>query len=359
VFRGLLGNWRAKSKKICRWEFWPPYAFYAPIAFKYLFLALRYGSLSLPTMSNPGMYLGGLIGEFKHEALAELESTHPEFVASSLLVPYQSVAQQLADIGAIFARGRMGFPCVIKPDVGQRGDGFRVIRSETDVEPYVERFRRAVLVQEYVPGPAEAGIFYYRLPGETRGHIFGVTRKIFPVVTGDGAHTLEELIRSDARASIIASVYLKRLGGQRDRVPTAGEVVRLVEAGNHCQGAIFLEGGDLLTPKLEDSIEDISNSVEGFFIGRYDLRYDSDENLREGRGFKIIELNGASSEATNVYDPRNSVWSAYATLFRQWEIVFEIADRNRKRGLNPPGWNRIWKEWVKYRRNAADLPVSD
>jgi hypothetical protein len=233
------------------------------------------------------------------------------------------------------------------------------MHSEEDARAYVECFKRAVLVQEYIPGPEEAGIFYYRMPGERRGHIFSVTRKVFPRVLGDGIQTLEQLIRADARASIVASVYLKRFAGQKDRVPEAGESVRLVEAGNHCQGAIFLEGSDLITPKLLDRIDQISGSVNGFFVGRYDLRYESDEALRDGGSFKIIELNGASSEASNIYDPQKSLWAAYRILFRQWEIIFEIADLNRRSGLQPARWRAIWTDWINYRRNAAALPVSD
>jgi hypothetical protein len=44
----------------------------------------------------------------------------------------------------------------------------------------------------------------------------------------------------------------------------------------------------------------------------------SDEDLENGR-FKVIELNGAASEATNIYDARNSLFSAYRTLYKQWD----------------------------------------
>ena len=46
----------------------------------------------------------------------------------------------------------------------------------------------------------------------------------------------------------------------------------------------------------------------------------------------MIELNGVSSEATNLYDPRGTLRAAYGTLFRQWEIAFRIGASNRARG---------------------------
>ena len=42
----------------------------------------------------------------------------------------------------------------------------------------------------------------------------------------------------------------------------------------------------------------------------YDLRYASAQDLLEGRGFQIVEVNGVSSEATSIYDPKNSLRSA-------------------------------------------------
>ena len=182
---------------------------------------------------------------------------------------------------------------------------------------------------------------------------------MFPTVTGDGRRTLEELIRADSRASLVAGTYLQRFESEKTRILPAGETLRLVEAGNHCQGAIFLDGARLLSPALQKRIDEISQSIPGFFVGRFDVRYSSEEALREGRDFQIIELNGASSEATSIYDPRNSLWNAYRTLFRQWEIVFAIADQNRKRGLRTTSVRTILQRFSQYRTQAAIHPVSD
>ena len=309
-----FGSLVARFKKIGQWEFWPPALFYIPVGLKYVALAIQYRSLSLPTLANPGMYMGGLIGESKFATLADLAGAHPDAVAETHLVRFDSVDQQANQILRTRVENEIEYPMVLKPDVGQRGYGFKVIHSDQDVRPYVECFSCDVLVQRYIPGPHEAGIFYYRFPQEREGHIFAITEKVFPAVTGDGRRTLEELIRADSRASLVAGTYLQRFASEKTRILAAGESFRLVEAGNHCQGAIFLDGGRLLSPALQKRIDEISQSIPGFFVGRFDVRYSSEEALREGRDFQIIELNGASSEATNIYDPRNSLWSAYRTL---------------------------------------------
>src|SRR5262249_53218276 len=163
---------------------------------------------------------------------------------------FECVEQQMSQILRLRDDENLAYPLVLKPDVGQRGFGFRVIRSDEEVKSYVEQYSRDLLVQEYAPGPHEAGVFYYRCPHEEKGKIFSITDKIFPAVVGDGQCTIEELIHHDARASLIADVYLRRFEAQRKRVLGAGEVLRLVEAGNHCQGAIFLDGYRLFSSAL-------------------------------------------------------------------------------------------------------------
>jgi membrane protein DedA with SNARE-associated domain len=350
---------RTRVRRMFLWEFWPPAIFYVPVAFKVLLLAIRYRSLTLPTMANPGMQTGGLIGETKFETLADIMRAHPDFVAETHRVPFVSVEQQGSEICGVRSEFGLPYPLVLKPDVAQRGHGFRVIRSDKEAYDYAAVFQRDVLVQKYIEGPEECGIFYYRYPHKSHGRIFAITEKSFPTVTGDGRHTLEELILRDLRASLVAGTYLKRFAAQRNRVLKAGECMKLVEAGNHCQGAIFLNGARFYSPELEQRIDEISRSIPGFFIGRYDVRYESEQVLREGRAFRIVELNGISSEATSIYDPANPLWSAYRTLFRQWEIIFAIAAENRSLGLTPTTFREIWENWRNYQRRLKSLPVSD
>jgi len=178
-------------------------------------------------------------------------------------------------------------------------------------------------------------------------------------VVGDGVHSLRELIESDARARLIARTYLERFGSAVDRILPRGESLRLVEAGNHCQGCIFKEGDDLYSEELRNAFDEISMKLPGFYIGRYDIRYRSDDELRTGKGFQTIELNGAASEATNIYDECNSLWSAYATLYRQWRLVYQIGAANRGRGHRPASPLAVFRDWMQFSRQAMEYPLAD
>jgi len=224
---------------------------------------------------------------------------------------------------------------------------------------YLQTVDAPVIVQRYVTGPCEAGVFYYRFPDKPRGHIFAITEKIFPTITGDGIHTVEEMIRTDYRAALIARTYLRRFASRRDEILAPGEILKLVETGNHAQGCIFRDGMHLHTEALERVIDEISLKVTGFFIGRYDLRYENDEDLKQGRKFQIVELNGASSEATSIYDARNSLLSAYQTLFHQWRLVFAIGAINKANGHAPSPLATLWRNWRQYSAAAVSYPLAD
>jgi membrane protein DedA with SNARE-associated domain len=346
-------------RKYSRWEFWPGWFFYPPVAAMCAWLSLRYRGFALPTVANPSFHNGGMVGESKIEVLQALMRAAPESVAAGYEVPAGGIVHRLRRLETICAEHSIGYPFVLKPNVGQRGAGFKLVTSPSQAVQYLLQVRADLLLQRYVCGPKEAGVFYYRFPGWEQGRIFAITEKIFPSITGDGVRTFDELIAADPRASLIARTYLDRFPGWRGQRPAAGQQLRLVEAGNHCQGCIFRDGSHLNSPALLQRMDQISRAVPGFFIGRYDIRYECDEELRRGANFQIIELNGAASEATNIYDERNSLLSAYRTLYRQWELVYAIGDANRERGHRPTPLLDLWKDWKLYRRMSASYPAAD
>lgn len=130
----------------------------------------------------------------------------------------------------------------------------------------------------------------------------------------------------------MAQLYCDQQSERLWDVPIAGEQIQLVEIGADSKGTIFLDGTRYKTDALEAAIDRLCQSFDGFHFGRFDLRVPSLEALQQGRDLKIIELNGVTSEATSIYDPKNSLFAAYRVLFAQWRIAFEIGRQNKPRG---------------------------
>jgi hypothetical protein len=77
------------------------------------------------------------------------------------------------------------------------------------------------------------------------------------------------------------------------------------------------------------------------------------EDFKKGRNFKIVELNGVTSEATHIYDPRNSLVEAYRVLFQQWRIAFEIGAQNRLHGVRPTSMSKLMCLVLDFKRSRA------
>ena len=337
------------------WEFWPVWLSYIPVAIYIVWLGVRHRSLTLFTLSNPGIPCGGgFAGEPKSQILSGLGRGGAPIGRFTAIEPDLSLSLRVSTARRFLEIEQLDYPVVLKPDCGERGSGVAVIRSLTELTDYLEEATERVVIQEYVGG-LEFGIFYHRSPSEQSGHILSITRKEFPHVVGDGTSTLEDLVLADSRAVMLAATYLDQCPRDPQAVIPDGEVVQLVEIGAHCRGTIFLDGGNLETAALLRAIDGSAQALPGFYFGRFDVRSESVEALREGK-FRILELNGVTSEASHIYDPRVSVIEAYRTLFKQWRIAFQIGELNRQAGAQPEsiaGLIRI----VRRQRAGADSVV--
>ena len=346
----------ARVSKLWRWEFWPAWLFYIPLIPWIAWLTLKHRGLMTITAVNPGMPHGGFIGESKSDILTRLPA---EFVAPFVRLPPGSLDRRCDALRHFLDLHAIEYPIILKPDAGQRGVGVRLARSASDACACLADHPGELIAQAFHPGPFEAGIFYYRIPGEARGYIFSITDKVFPTIIGDGSATLEELIWRHPRHRMQAGTFLARHHARRDVVVPAGETFRLAVAGNHCQGTMFRDGERLRTPELEEAIDRIARGYDGFYFGRFDVRYADEAEFRKGRGFTIIELNGATSESTNIYDPANSLFSAWRTLFRQWSLLFRIAALNRARGHCVTSATNLWREIRGHYRNRTASLIAD
>jgi pimeloyl-ACP methyl ester carboxylesterase/membrane protein DedA with SNARE-associated domain len=342
--RSLVGMWMRWTQ----WEFWPPWMFYPPIALYIVWLAIKHRSLALCTAVNPCMPTGGFIGEAKSEIMDGLDADLGLIARYRLLYATESTEARLANAVEFQKTLAVAFPIILKPEVGQRGSGVQLLRDASELEIAIAGMSVDHILQEYVPGP-EYGVFYIRAAGEQKGKIFSITKKQIPELVGDGQHTLEELILLDKRSVAMASTYIELHSDRLHTVPEVGERIRLVELGTHCRGAVFLDGNHLKTDALEDVIDRLSQTCEGFHFGRYDLRAASEEDFVAGRNFKILELNGLTSEATHIYDPKTPLFEAWRVLCEQWRLAFEIAAANRDAGAPTDSVVSVLRELAAYR----------
>lgn len=271
--------------------------------------------------------MGGMFGESKYDILKDIpQHLVPKTVLVKLPATAASVEQQCAQHG-------MRYPLICKPDIGERGFQVKRINHADELSDYLKTIHVDFIVQELVDLPVECGVMYVRYPDQPTGHITSLTLKEMLTVTGDGQHTLQELILDKDRAVLqwkkLQPVYAHRL---QEIIP-AGETVLLNAIGNHSLGTKFINGERYINAQLNETFDRISKQIPEFYFGRFDLRTASIDDLYAGR-VKILELNGCGAEPAHIYDPDFSFFRALKVMFRHWYDLYRISSQNKKRGVN-------------------------
>jgi hypothetical protein len=337
-------------------EFWPDWLFYAPVVLHWLALGIRYGDLTLPTAANPSFELGGLCGESKGQILDLAEPAARDWIA-----PYAMLTAGQDDPAPLLAAQPLGWPLVVKPDIGCNGTGVRLVQDMAGLHAAIAAFPPGVrlMLQAFSPHPGEAGIFYIRHPDEPAGRITSLTLKSSPVVVGDGRRDLRSLVMAHPRAGRVPQLYLPRLAERLAEIPRSGQIVPLVFTGNHCKGSVFHDGAASITPALTAQVDAIARAIPGFHFGRIDVRYASLAALQAGRSFTVIEVNGTGSEATHIWDPRCTLRHAYASQFQHYRAAWTIAHTLRQRGARPSGIRNLWQAWRRQVHLMRSYPLND
>ena len=72
--------------------------------------------------------------------------------------------------------------------------------------------------------------------------------------------------------------------------------------------------------------------------------FESYDQLEKGENFEIVEINGALSEPTHIYDPKHSLFYGWKELTRHFHYMYEISKINNEHYNNP---YLTFKEGVK------------
>ena len=313
--------------RLLNWEYWPFSFVYGPVLPVYFLLAARARSLFFFSASNPSIETGGFMMESKKKIYDILPAdSYPRTLFFALPADAATIVKAARDAG-------FRYPLIGKPDIGAKGMGVRKMDDESELKRYCEESPMNFLVQEYIPYEKEAGVFFCRLPNEENGRITGIVRKEFVKVVGDGIQTVRQLVMREKRFILQLSALEQMHSGFLDAVLPNGVEQVLVPYGNHARGSKFLDDTHLADTELNAVFNDLCLRIPGFYYGRLDIRFESWEKLRKGEAFSIIELNGAGSEPTHIYDPRHSVFYAWKEIIKHWFWLFRISRANHQKGI--------------------------
>jgi hypothetical protein len=239
----------------------------------------------------------------------------------------------------------------------------RVIENEQQLQVYHQKIQAGWLIQEFVSYDVEVGLFYIRHPEEKKGKIVGLSEKRPLSVVGDGISTIEQLVKSDERASEYEETIYRKQKKQWHRVPSKGEFVQLIQTGNRKNGARLVELLNEVDDDLIGVFDKISHHSDQIFYGRYDIKCTSLEDLKKGKNFSILEFNGVHSGYGHLYHCGKSAREAYSAIYKLWKELFDICIVNHRRGAAfmpfGKGWKSIYQtiqHFRKLQRWEKELP---
>lgn len=335
--------------KLLNWEYWPIWAVYFPIFFYYFYLSVKARSFFFLTAANPGIENGGFGDEVKSILLDQLPK---ELIPKSICVDYTSpfnwIKQKLEE-------KNISYPLIIKPDRGQRGWFVQKIHSDNELETYLSKKNIDFIIQEYIDYPEEYAVLYYKYPDQAHGSINSVCKKDFLSIIGDGVSTLQELILAKPRAKLQFENLKTKYHNKLKFIIAKDKQIVLNTIGNHCKGTTFLNYNHLINKQMVETFEKITNTLEGIYFCRFDLKCNSEEDLNTGKNIKIVEINGLGAEPAHIYDPNYKLLQAWKDLKTHWDIVYKIALQNKARGFKYPTLSEAkvaWKKYKAHRRSA-------
>ncbi len=231
------------------------------------------------------------------------ELTKDLLQAAGVPVPLGRTATSAADAWA--AAEEVGLPVVVKPRDGNQGKGVAVnLRSREAVErayAVAESFRDDVMVERYLPG----NDFRLLVVGD---RLIAAARRDPPLVTGDGVHTIRELIeavnrdplRGEGHATSLTRIRLDEIalatltgaGLTPESIPDRGQRVVLRNNANLSTGGTATDVTDHVHPKVAQRAVQAAQMV-GLDICGVDVVCEGLHRPLEETGGGIVEVNAA------------------------------------------------------------------
>lgn len=345
-------GWRNKPFwiRLLHWEYWNFHIIYLALYPVFIYFCIRARSFFFFAAANPSITNGGYLGESKKDLFKLLPpGLQPPTLFFDLNTDPNIVLERL--LSANFR-----FPLIGKPDIGGRGRGIKKLDNEKEVLAYASSAGLDFHIQEFINYENEAGIFYYRFPSEPAGNISGIVHKEFLKVLGDGKKTVRELMKTNTRALLQLSLLEKTDLPMLNRIIPNGEFFTVSPFGNHARGALFLDDSASINASLVRVMNEICARMPSFYYGRLDIRYQSRELLEQGKNFSVIEVNGAGSEPTHIYDPRHSIFFAWKEIIRHWRLLYIISRANHKLGYP---YLSLSEGVAMYKKDFSDAKILD
>lgn len=234
-------------------------------------------------------------------------------------VPHGKVVY--SEISALLAAGQLGTPVVVKPLDSNQGKGVHLnLGHKSEIKEAFKnasQYSKGVIVEQFIKGAD------YRVL-VVGNEVKAVSKRLPASVTGDGKHTISELVNiinenpdrgerherplTKIRLDDIALAVLKKNNMTPQTIIDAGETVLLRENGNISTGGTSVDCTDIIHPDNAEIAVRAANAI-GIDIAGIDIVAEDISQSILDYGGVVVEVNTAPGIRMHLYPsegkPRN------------------------------------------------------
>lgn len=230
--------------------------------------------------------------------------------------PYGKVVYSL--VSALMAANEIGMPVVIKPFDGNQGKGVHLnLNNEEEITAAFNdaiKYSKGIIVEQFINGRD----YRVLVVGD---QVKAVAERLPASVTGDGQHTIEELIaivnqhetRGENHEKALTKIkldestlkVLNKKGLSAQTIPADGESVILRENANLSTGGIAVDCTDNIHPDNSEIAVRAANAIGVDIAGIDIVTQDISKSMYETDGV-VIEVNSAPGIRMHLYPSRGA-----------------------------------------------------
>lgn len=252
------------------------------------------------------------------------KSRYPQTVLFSIPISLETLQQNIN-------RSSIVYPLIIKPDGDSvMGNNVYLVENEWVLKSYIDLLQPwQYLAQEFIEWE-EYSIYYYRYPSEKSWHILGITKKIFPTITGDGVSTIQEILQKHDRYHRYIHLFRDKYQIPMDDIIPNWINKQIASIGNHSKWSLFLDWSKHSNQNLVQVFDTLFHEDMQVYLYRVDLKTQSWEKLLQWE-YTILEVNSwVFAEPTYMYDPSYKLLDAYKQIYQVRYHTYHIATYNHR-----------------------------
>lgn len=245
----------------------------------------------------------------KHETTSLLANKGFPTPATRLVNAHETTRADIVRIAT-----EIGFPVVLKPSSGSKGTGvFTGITGDSELLSYYDHLINDIDVNQVVVESHEDGEMDLRVL-VIGSHVVGIIHRVPANITGDGEHSVSELIDAKnidrscnpfLRSGLIkkdqeVSNYVSAAGHTMTSIPEKGEYLRLRGKSNGSAGGDTSEVSHLISEKICDDMVKVVQSFPGLYAAGVDILYTPERGSTPEK-YTLIEVNATPQIALNMY----------------------------------------------------------